>query len=73
MTLSDDQQSLEVQSASSLVPSELEIAIIDDRHIRLSGDAGDQRISATLRRIDRDDFLLVNRGFHWINEFPFNR
>jgi hypothetical protein len=22
---------------------------------------------------DRDKFLLVNRGFHWIQEFPFNR
>jgi len=21
----------------------------------------------------REDFLLVNRGFHWIQEFPFNR
>ncbi|MBC9795918.1 hypothetical protein [Sinomicrobium weinanense] len=20
-----------------------------------------------------EDFLLINRGFHWINEFPFNR
>ena len=19
------------------------------------------------------DFLLINRGFHWINEYPFNR
>jgi hypothetical protein len=26
-----------------------------------------------LRRIDESSFLLVNRGFHWINEIPFNR
>jgi hypothetical protein len=26
-----------------------------------------------LRRIDASKFLLVNRGFHWINEYPFNR
>jgi hypothetical protein len=23
--------------------------------------------------VDESKFLLVNRGFHWINEFPFNR
>ncbi|MGB8129991.1 MAG: hypothetical protein WCG81_09365 [Candidatus Angelobacter sp.] len=22
---------------------------------------------------DRDKFTLVNRGFHWINEYPFQR
>jgi hypothetical protein len=26
-----------------------------------------------LKRIDPAKFLLVNRGFHWINERPFNR
>lgn len=31
------------------------------------------QISATLKRIRREDYLLVNRGFHWINEYPFNR
>ena len=24
-------------------------------------------------RKDRSDFRLTNRGFHWINEYPFNR
>ncbi len=28
-------------------------------------------ISATKR--EREDFFLINRGFHWINEFPMNR
>jgi hypothetical protein len=27
----------------------------------------------TLRKIDPSRYLLVNRGFHWINEVPFNR
>jgi hypothetical protein len=26
-----------------------------------------------LKLVDRNSFLLVNRGFHWIQEFPFNR
>ena len=26
-----------------------------------------------LHREDENKFLLVKRGFHWINEYPFNR
>jgi hypothetical protein len=26
-----------------------------------------------LKLLDRDKFTLVNRGFHWINEYPFQR
>jgi hypothetical protein len=41
----------------------------DDNHVLLTGDA----LKITLRRIDASKFLLVDRGFHWINERPFNR
>ncbi|GAB3919232.1 hypothetical protein [Larkinella terrae] len=30
-------------------------------------------IYARLKRQNPERFLLVNRGFHWINEYPFNR
>ncbi len=30
-------------------------------------------ISGQTKRLDEDDFLLTNRGFHWISEYPFNR
>ncbi|RZS99130.1 hypothetical protein [Aquimarina brevivitae] len=30
-------------------------------------------ISGETRRLDKEDFLLTNRGFHWINEYPYNR
>jgi uncharacterized membrane protein YphA (DoxX/SURF4 family) len=26
-----------------------------------------------LKRFDENKFLLMNRGFHWVNEFPYNR
>jgi hypothetical protein len=29
------------------------------------------RLQMTL--FDRNSFLLVNRGFHWVQEYPFNR
>jgi hypothetical protein len=31
------------------------------------------KIRAKLRRADESSFLLISRGFHWINEYPFNR
>ena len=32
-----------------------------------------KKLSARLKRSDPSKFLLVSRGFHWINETPFNR
>ena len=41
--------------------------------LELSGqlDGSSYRLQVSAR--DADDFLLVSRGFHWVNEFPFNR
>lgn len=36
------------------------------------GSAGAQKIHLTLHHLD-GKYLLQDRGFHWINEFPFNR
>lgn len=41
--------------------------------LRLAGTVDGRRIRARLRRTDESSFLLLNRGFHWINEYPFNR
>jgi uncharacterized membrane protein YphA (DoxX/SURF4 family) len=38
--------------------------------LRSTDDVGN---TITLRRVDPDAFLLRRRGFHWIQEFPFNR
>ena len=46
-----------------------------DRMI-LQGDFGPHQVRATLNRIDLSDperFLLVNRGFHWVNPYVNNR
>lgn len=39
----------------------------------LRGSHGDARLEIALRRLDPNDFLLLRRGFHWVNEHPFNR
>jgi uncharacterized membrane protein YphA (DoxX/SURF4 family) len=38
-------------------------------HLTLEGDGR----SISLHKVDMSKFLLLNRGFHWINERPFNR
>ena len=42
-------------------------------HLELDGAAGAGTLRASLTRIDLASFPLMTRGFHWINEYPFNR
>lgn len=39
----------------------------------LHGIIGKDSIHLQLKRKDPNDYLLINRGFHWINENPMNR
>ncbi|HEY7216374.1 MAG TPA: hypothetical protein VIC28_17265, partial [Thermoanaerobaculia bacterium] len=39
----------------------------------LAGKLDGRQVRVSLRLDAQPDFLLVNRGFHWINEYPFNR
>jgi hypothetical protein len=45
----------------------------DSGHLVLSGAWLGDSIHVHLVRRDEKDFLLLNRGFHWINEEPYNR
>lgn len=39
----------------------------------VDGAVDGKKIHATMRRDPGKEFLLTTRGFHWINEYPFNR
>jgi hypothetical protein len=39
----------------------------------LNGSMDGHEVQMKLKLLDRDKFTLVNRGFHWINEYPFQR
>jgi hypothetical protein len=39
----------------------------------LNGFMDGHQVRMKLKLQDRDKFTLVNRGFHWINEYPFQR
>jgi uncharacterized membrane protein YphA (DoxX/SURF4 family) len=41
--------------------------------LTLDGDMDGHKTLLRLKLVDRNHFLLVNRGFHWISEFPFHR
>jgi hypothetical protein len=39
----------------------------------MDGNMDGHRIHAQLQLVDLNKFLFVSRGFHWIQEYPFNR
>jgi hypothetical protein len=45
----------------------------DTNHLVLAGKLGPDSVVVRLRKLDERRFLIVNRGFHWIQEQPFNR
>lgn len=40
--------------------------------LEVEGTMDGQKIRARLRRMDESRFMLVSRGFHWVNEYPIN-
>lgn len=45
---------------------------VPDR-LTLDGDMDNHKVHMQLELVDRSKFMLVNRGFHWIAEYPLNR
>lgn len=46
---------------------------LNDSTLNLYGVFMKDTIDFTLNRVNTNSFRLINRGFHWINEYPFNR
>ncbi len=45
----------------------------EDSTLYLYGKFENDSVYIQMQRFDETKYLLTNRGFHWINEFPFNR
>lgn len=41
--------------------------------LRINGSSGGQHLQVSLVLVPRSSFLLLNRGFHWVQDRPFNR
>jgi hypothetical protein len=46
---------------------------LDSPFITFNGRYKNDSVIMMFERYDENKFLLMNRGFHWINEYPFNR
>ena len=45
----------------------------DDDRLNIKGKLGRDSLDIQMKAKDLNEMLLPNRGFHWINEYPFNR
>jgi hypothetical protein len=45
----------------------------DKDHLEMTGRWKGDSIYVRMKAYDLNKFLLVNRGFNWVNEYPFNR
>jgi hypothetical protein len=72
--LSNDGRTLTLNAGSAgVLPGTMTVEFPDDQHLSLSGEVNGKKIETKLHKLNRDDFLLMNRGFHWVTELPFNR
>jgi uncharacterized membrane protein YphA (DoxX/SURF4 family) len=46
---------------------------VGENELILEGDMDSHKVHMHLQLVDLKKFLLVSRGFHWIQEYPFNR
>jgi hypothetical protein len=44
-----------------------------ENQLVLDGKMDEHRVHMEMQLVDRGQFLLVNRGFHWVQEYPLNR
>jgi hypothetical protein len=45
----------------------------NDEQLILDGSLDGHPVRMQLRRMDHSKFLFASRGFHWVQEYPFNR
>ena len=45
----------------------------DATHLVFTGKLQDVSVYIIMQKLDFNNMRLINRGFHWINEYPYNR
>jgi hypothetical protein len=51
----------------------LQLTRPDEEHLLLEGKLGDDALLVKLKKLPLPAFQLTTRGYHWIQEFPYNR
>jgi len=52
---------------------ELTYELLDSNRVHINGTYRTDTLDILMKKEDTSDRLLVKRGFHWVNEYPFNR
>ena len=58
---------------NTTLTGDLDITQKDSTHLNLKGTISEFQYDISFKAKDLSKILLINRGFHWINETPFNR
>ena len=45
----------------------------DSTHLILAGKLKEDSVHIEMKKVDINNMRLIKRGFHWINEYPYNR
>lgn len=67
---------LKLRNGTMEIPSRLSYQETAPNQLKIEGVLVSQAVDTIivhLKKKNLDDFLLINRKFHWINEYPFNR
>ncbi len=57
----------------SLMKGSFKYAVLNDTTLNIKGIYKTDTINYTLGKVNVKAFRLINRGFHWVNEVPYNR
>jgi len=72
-TYDESKHTLKLSSPQSKQEGEFTYSQLDPQHLTLRGSLNGNQVVADFHRFDESRLLLTSRGFHWINEDPFNR
>ncbi|MGA3200878.1 MAG: hypothetical protein ABSF12_00120 [Bryobacteraceae bacterium] len=72
-TYDESKHTLKLSSPQSKQEGEFTYSQPDPQHLTLRGNLNGNPVVADFHRFDDSRLLLTSRGFHWINEDPFNR
>lgn len=69
----NDKEQMITATSSNSAKTSLTFHRVSPSELTLDGTMDGRKLHLQLRLEDRNHFLLVNRGFHWVQEYPFNR
>ena len=62
-----------IESQEQEDPHKFVLSELEDGTFEINGEISTNKYQITAKRKLKMDYLLINRGFRWVNEFPFNR